>query len=149
MEFIKQKAPLVARIFLGLVFTVFGLNGFLQFLPMPEMPEAAGSFLGALAATGYLFPLIKGTEVTAGLLLLSNRFVPLALTLLAPITINILLFHAVLAPALGLPLLIITAQIFLAYAYRNNFAPLLQSRSSPSIGSSHKRASEGEPVGAH
>ena len=98
MEKLISLAPTAARIFLGLIFFVFGLNGFLQFMPQPPQPEAAGAFIGALAATGYMFPLIKGTEVVAGLLLLSGRFVPLALTLLAPIIVNIALFHTVLAP---------------------------------------------------
>ena len=130
MDFIRSKAPHAARIFLGLVFTVFGLNGFFDFLPHPEMPEAAGAFLGGLAATGYMFPLIKGTEVVAGLLLLGNRFVPLALTLLAPITVNILLFHSILAPGVGLPLLIIAAQLGLAYAHRDAFLGMLRAKNS-------------------
>lgn len=148
MKFIQQKAPLAARIFLGLVFTVFGLNGFLGFLPMPEMPELAGSFMGALAATGYMFPLIKGTEVATGVLLLSNRFVPLALALLAPITVNILLFHIFLAPAPGLPLALIAAQIFLAYTHRGQFFPMLQARTQ-SVGQSHESVRfHGEHVAA-
>lgn len=128
MNTLKAKLPLVARIFLGLVFTVFGLNGFLQFMPMPELPPAGGAFLGALVQTGYMFPLIKGTEVVAGLLLLFGRFVPLALTLLAPVTVNILLFHLVLAPPPAMPLLIIAAQLYLAYSYRQVFAPMLASQ---------------------
>ena len=62
-----SKGVGIARVFLGLAFVVFGLNGFLQFIPMPAPPEKAGAFLGALAATGYMFPLIKGTELFAGL----------------------------------------------------------------------------------
>src|ERR1700681_3476001 len=98
MNAISRFAPAAARILLGLIFFVFGLNGFLQFIPQPPMPEKAGMFMGALAATGYMFPLIKSVEVIAGALLLANRFVPLALALLAPNVVNILLFHAVLAP---------------------------------------------------
>ena len=75
----------IARTLLGLVFVVFGLNFFFHFLPMPPMEGAPAAFMGALFATGYMFPLIKGTEVVAGAMLLGNRFVPLALTLLAPI----------------------------------------------------------------
>lgn len=128
MKTIQSKLPTVARIFLGLVFTVFGLNGFLGFLPMPEMGPEGGAFMGALAATGYMFPLIKGTEVLAGVLLLSNRFVPLALTLLAPVTVNILLFHALLEPGVGLPLLLVAAQLGLAFAHRASFRPMLQGK---------------------
>lgn len=131
MQFLQSKAPVAVRLFLGLAFTVFGLNGFLGFLPMPQPPEAAGAFLGALAGTGYMFPLIKGTEVISGLLLLSNRFVPLALALLAPVTVNIVLYHAVLAPGLALPLMLIGGQLFLAYVYRDVYRPMLQSKVTP------------------
>lgn len=133
MQSITAKLPTVARLFLGLVFTVFGLNGFLNFLPMPQIPEAAGAFLGALGATGYMFPLIKATEVVAGVLLLSNRFVPLALTLLAPVVVNIALFHAVLdAPqSMVMPVILVAALAYLGRAYRAAFAPMLQARTEP------------------
>jgi uncharacterized membrane protein YphA (DoxX/SURF4 family) len=149
MEFVKSKAPTAARLFLGLVFTVFGLNGFFNFLPLPELPAEGGTFLGGLAATGYMFPLIKGTEVVTGVLLLAGRYVPLALTLLAPITVNILLFHIVLAPAPGLPLAIIAAQIFLAYVHRDQLSPILQARSEPKQGEQRSIAPSGRTVGAH
>jgi uncharacterized membrane protein YphA (DoxX/SURF4 family) len=111
---------------------VFGLNGFLHFLPMPPAPEKAGAFLGALAATGYMFPLIKGTEVVAGLLLLSGRFVPLALTLLAPIVVNIVAYHAVLAPeGVAFPIVLAAVGIYLAYAYRDAFKGVLDSNAKP------------------
>jgi uncharacterized membrane protein YphA (DoxX/SURF4 family) len=120
-----SKLPMIARLLLGLIFFVFGLNGFLNFLPTPPMPEAAGAFAGALAATGYMFPLIKGLEVIVGLLLLSNKFVPLALIVLAPITVNIVLFHVVLAPAgLALPVIIVLIHAYLAYTYKSVFKPL-------------------------
>ncbi len=151
MDFIRSKAPHVARVFLGLVFTVFGLNGFLGFLPAPEMPGAAGEYIGALVATGYMFPLIKGTEVAAGLLLLGNRFVPLALTLLAPITVNILLFHVVLAPAVGMPLLLIAAQLGLAYAHRDAFRGMLKAKNASSVeaSASADKARVQHPANAH
>ncbi len=125
MKSVTSKSMLAARLFLGLVFTVFGLNGFLGFMPMPEPPPAGGAFLGALAATGYMFPLIKGTEVVAGVMLLAGRAVPLALVMLVPITINILAYHTVLAPAPALPIALIAAQAFLIYSYRERFLPLL------------------------
>ena len=121
-----------ARLLLGLIFFVFGLNGFLAFLPSPPMPEAAGAFAGALAATGYFFPLLKATEVLAGLALLGNRFVPLALTVLAPITLHIALFHTFLAPSLALPLVMLVAHIGLAYLYRDNFRGVLAAKAAPS-----------------
>src|SRR5438046_2152993 len=103
MKALIGKLPVAARFILGAAFFVFGLNGFLHFLPNPPAPPAAAGFAGALAATGYMFPLLKGTEVLAGFLLVSGLFVPLALALLAPVLVNILAFHAFLAPA-GLPL---------------------------------------------
>jgi hypothetical protein len=131
MSNVTAKSTAAARWVLGAIFFVFGLNGFLHFLPQPPMAGPAADFAGALAATGYMFPLIKGTEVLASILLLSNRFVPLALTLLAPITVNILLFHIVLAPAPGLPLLIIAAQVFLAWTHREAFRGVLSAHSAP------------------
>jgi hypothetical protein len=132
MELIRQKIPSIARIILGLAFSVFGLNGFLGFLPQPEHPGAAGAFLGALAATGYMFPLIKGTELVAGLLLLGDRFVPLALTLLAPILVNIVAFHLVLdSSGLGIVALLLAAELFLAWSYRGAFLPMLAARTKP------------------
>ena len=126
MERIRTLAPHAARVLLGLVFLVFGLNGFLGFLPMPPHPDQAGAFLGALAATGYMFPLIKGTEVVAGALLLSNRFVPLALILLAPIVVNIVLFHGVLDPAgVAVPVVILALELALAWSYRSAFRAVL------------------------
>ena len=123
----NAKVVLAARILLGLIFFVFGLNGFLQFLPQPPMPEAAGAFAGALAATGYMFPLIKGIEVICGALLLAGQFVPLALVLLAPIIVNIVLFHAVLAPeGVVMTIVILALELVLARAHWSAYAPLLK-----------------------
>ena len=83
-------------------------------------------------AAGYFFPLLKGIEVISGVLLLSNRFVPLALTLLAPIIVNIVAFHAVLAPGgIVLALAILASEIYLAWAYRAAYRPMLRSRVAP------------------
>ena len=136
MNPISRFAPTAVRVFLGLIFFVFGLNGFLQFMPQPPMPEKAGAFMGALAATGYMFPLIKGVEVLAGALLLSNRFVPLALALLAPNVVNIVLFHSVLAPG-GLPvaLMVLALELFAAWSYRDAYASMLRARTAPTASS--------------
>lgn len=128
---IARHVPTVARYLLGAVFFVCGLNGFLNFLPAPDgpVPEGAMAFGGALMKSGYMFPLIKGTEVLCAALLLSNRFVPLALALLAPVTINIVAFHAFLAPSgIGLAVLLLLLQIRLAWAYRSVYAPMLTPR---------------------
>ena len=125
----KAKIVPAARILLGLAFFVFGLNGFLHFIPQPPISGPPAAFFGALLASGYFFPLLKGTEVLAGLLLLSGRFVPLSLTVLAPILVNIVAFHLFLAPAgLPLPLVLVALEVFLAWSYRSVFAPVLNPR---------------------
>ena len=133
-----KHLPTVARYLLGALFFVFGLNGFLGFLPQPPVSPEGGAFLGALAATGYMFPLIKGTEVLVGVLLLSNRFVPLALTLLAPIVVNIVAFHSMLSPGLGLPLTVLALQLYLAYSYRAQYRGVLQASAAPAAPSSNR-----------
>jgi hypothetical protein len=122
----SSRAVTVARLLLGLGFFVFGLNGFLGFMPNPEHTGAAGAYLGGLAAAGYMFPFIKGTELVVGVLLLANRFVPLALTVLAPVTLNILAFHLFLEPAtIVVPLVLLALQLYVAYSYRAVYAPML------------------------
>ena len=130
-----RHLPTVARILLGFVFFVTGLDGFLHFIPPPSgpMPEGIMAFSGALLKTGYLFQLLKGTELIVGTLLLMNRFVPLALALIAPVIVNIVAVHAFLAPS-GLPaaLVILALELYLAWSYRNAFRPMLASRVTPS-----------------
>jgi uncharacterized membrane protein YphA (DoxX/SURF4 family) len=129
MDTIRKILPVGARLFLGLVFTVFGLNFFFHFLPTPPAPPRAAAFAGALFASGYLFPLLKTSEVLVGLLLLSGRFVPLALAVLAPIVINIVGFHLFLAPGgIGLAAAVLVAELYLAWSYRAAFAPMLRAR---------------------
>jgi uncharacterized membrane protein YphA (DoxX/SURF4 family) len=142
----KIKAIVGARILLGLVFVVFGLNGFLHFLPQPPMSGPPAEFFGALVATGYLIPLLKGTEVVAGTLLLSGRYVPLALTLLAPVIVNILGFHLFLAPSgLGVPLVVLALEIALAWSYRGVFRPMLGARATPDAATeAHSAAARAE-----
>jgi uncharacterized membrane protein YphA (DoxX/SURF4 family) len=131
----KAKGIHAARILLGLVFAVFGLNGFLHFLPQQPMSGPPADFAMALLATGYMFPLIKGTEVIAGALLLSGRLVPLALTLLAPVIVNIVAFHTFLAPSgLPLPILVVALEVFLAWSYRSAFRSVLRVRAQPDVG---------------
>ncbi len=116
---------IVARILLGLVFFVFGLNGLHPFMPNPPATPPAAAFFGALAATPYMFVLIFGAQVIGGALLLLGLAVPFALVILAPVIVNILCFHIFLAPDL-LPLALVVAalEVFLAWHYRAAFAPL-------------------------
>jgi len=132
MQVARFKAP-IARFALGTLFLVFGLNGFFHFLPQPAQPPPpeALAFAGALFQTGYMFPLIKGTEVFAAALLLSGRYVPFALTLLAPIVVNIVAFHVFLAPGVVTLAIAFTALglgLYLAWTERAVFKPLFQTR---------------------
>lgn len=123
-----KKVSLVSRYLLGLIYFVFGLNGFLNFIPMPaEVPERAMKFSMAMMETGYFFPMIKGTEVAFGLLLLIGFASPLALVVLAPVTINILLFHGVLTPGVEniiLPVVMVVLHALAAVNYWPRFKGL-------------------------
>ena len=127
-----KTAVLIARILLGLIFVVFSANYVLHFIPI-EANEAGGAFLGALAASGYVFPAIKIIEFVCGVLLLAGVLVPLALTLLAPIVVNIALYHFCLDTA-GLPMviLLLVLEIFLAWSYRGSFSGVLEVKAKPS-----------------
>lgn len=122
----SSKITLGSRVLLGLIFTVFGLNFFFHFIPVPPPPEAGANFLGALFATGYIFPIIKTLEVITGLALIAGVFVPLSLLLLAPIAVNILLFHTILAPE-GAPLAIVVVVLGLltAWGYKDRFTGVI------------------------
>ena len=89
----QSKVEVVARYLLSLMLLVFGSNIFLQFMPTPEVPEAGGKFLGALMEAGYVFPFLAIVFLATGVMLLIKRWIGLALVLLAPMTVNILLFH--------------------------------------------------------
>jgi hypothetical protein len=121
---------LIARLLLGLMFVVFGSNGFLHFIPMGEMPAGlAGGFMAALAGTPYFY-FVAAIMVVAGLLLLVNRFVPLALTLLGPVLVNILLYHFLLHPEGFLPAIVATALwLVVFFAHISAFAGIFRSRS--------------------
>jgi uncharacterized membrane protein YphA (DoxX/SURF4 family) len=123
-----------ARFLMGLIFFVFGLNGFLHFIPQPKdaMPEGATAFVGALLKSGYMFQMVSGTQVLVGALLLLNRFVPLALALIAPVVVNILAFHVFLSSSgISIALVVVVLELYLAWAYRNAFRPMLSPRAKP------------------
>jgi putative oxidoreductase len=119
-------AALIARLLLGLVFVVFGLNAFLNFIPMPSPQGQAGAFMGALFVSGYLYA-VKVFEITGGLLLLSGRYVPLGLTLVGPVIVNIL-FYDIFLDHSGLPLGIVIAALSLVvlFQHRSAFAGLVK-----------------------
>jgi putative oxidoreductase len=121
-----KVATIIARILLGLVFVVFGSNAFLHFIPMPPMQGPSGAFIGAMAETGYL-KVVAALQVAGGLILLVGRFVPLGLTLLGPVIVNILCFHIFMDRS-GLPLALLVAvlALFLLWRNRTNFAGLVK-----------------------
>lgn len=123
-----NKAKTVTRILFGVLWLVFGLNFFFNFLPpQPPAPEEAMKFLGGLMANPYMFPVIKILEIAVGLLLVTNIAVPLALIVIAPITVNIALYHFVLDPAGMAPaVLVLVLNLFLGYAYWDRFQSLFK-----------------------
>ena len=125
---------LIARCLLGFVFLVFGLNGFLHFIPQPPMSGLALQFVMALAMSHFM-AVVFLIQIVAAVPLLLNRYVPLALVLLGPVLANIVLFHAFMAPA-GLPLPIILAVLWclVAYDHRAAFAGIFQPQPSVPVG---------------
>ena len=116
---------LISRLLSGLIFFVFGLNGFLQFIPVKEMPTGlALQFFTALMLSHYVL-VVAGTQLIAGILLLANRFVPLALALLGPVIVNILCYHLFLSPKGIAPAIVVAVLWFiLFYRYRQYFSGL-------------------------
>jgi uncharacterized membrane protein YphA (DoxX/SURF4 family) len=128
-----RHLPTVARLLTGLPLIVFGLNGFFNFIPQPTTPlaEGAAAFAGALMKSGYMMQLIGGTQLIVGVLLVLNRFVPLALALFAPFMVNSIAFHVFLEHS-GLPMaaVFLVLEVYLAWAYRNAYRAMLAMRHS-------------------
>ncbi len=124
--------PAIVRVLLGLAFLVFGLNGFLNFMPAPkDIPQEIMNVMGALMRAGYM-SVVSGAEVIVAILLLLNRFVPLALALLAPVIVGILTFHISMQPATIGPGIVVTVmELYLAWTYRGAFRPMLAARAKP------------------
>lgn len=120
---------LIARLLLGLIFVVFGLNGFLNFLSMGPMPTGlAGQFIGALFVSHYYW-VIAALQIIGGVLLLVNRFVPLGLVLLGPIIVNIICYHVFLNPSGAAFAAVVTVLWFIVfYAQRQHFSGIFVQR---------------------
>ena len=129
-----KTASVIARYLAGVIFLVFGLNGFLNFIHFPPPQGVAAQFMGALYVSHYQW-VIFAFQVIAGVLLLVNRYVPLAVAVLAPVIVNILTFHVLMAPS-GLPLAlfvtVLWALIFIDVrpAFSGLFQPRLQPETS-------------------
>jgi putative oxidoreductase len=115
----------IARILLGLIYLVFGLNFFFQFLhmPQPTLSKEATGFETGLFGAGYFFPYMKVVEILSGIALIVNRYTAFFALIIFPVTLNIFLFHTILAPA-GAPMAIVmlVLNLFLGYAYRKYYA---------------------------
>jgi hypothetical protein len=127
-----MRISTIARYLLGLGFVVFAINYFVPFMPAQDAPPPdAVAFVGPFASSGFL-TLVKLVELGAGILLLANLFVPLALALLAPILVGITAFHILLAPAgIAVPVALVALELLLAWSYRKAFAPMLRARTEP------------------
>jgi putative oxidoreductase len=121
-------ATIIARLLLGLVFTVFGANFFLNFIPMPPPPPGlAGDYSKVFAASGWMY-VVGALQLLSGLLLLIGRFVPIALTILAAMIFNIWTFHILmdLQGLVPIPMVVAALELFLVLCYREAFIPLLK-----------------------
>jgi putative oxidoreductase len=120
---------LIARILLGLIFVVFGLNGFLHFIDMGPMPSGlAGQFIGALAQSHY-FWVVSALQVIGGALLLINRYVPLGLVLLGPVIVNIVLYHVLMNPTgMVMAIVVVILWLIVFYVHRQYFSGLFVQR---------------------
>jgi putative oxidoreductase len=122
-----KVATIIARVVLGLIFITFGLNMFLNFIPMPPPPEGpARQFMVALFMSHYLY-VVGALQVVGGLILANERWMPLGLTLLGPVIVNIVCFHVLMAPA-GLPMALVVSflALFLLWRCREHFAGLVK-----------------------
>ncbi|TWR30368.1 DoxX family membrane protein [Mucilaginibacter pallidiroseus] len=120
-----KATVLASRIILGLLYLIFGLDYFFKFIPYqpPLHPGAAGAFKAGLMAAGYFYPMQKTIQILGGLALLSNRFAPLAAVVLFPISLNVFLFHTLLAPeAWQMGVLLLLPNLLLGWGYRKYYA---------------------------
>src|ERR1700745_2906558 len=136
----------ISRFLLGLIFLVFGLNGFLNFIPMPPPSGVAGQFLGAMFVSKYLL-VVSGLQAIAVGLLLINRYGPLALTILGPIIVNILLFHSLMSPAgIGLALFVAILWAVVFASVRSAFAGIFQARVDMKTAPEHRNSGVVSPA---
>ena len=136
----------VSRFLLGFIFLVFGLNGFLHFIPMPPPTGVAGQFLGAMFVSKYLL-VVSGLQVISGALLLINRYVALALTIAGPIIVNILLFHSLMSPAgIGLALFVTILWGVVFVSVRSAFDGIFQAHVEIKTTSEHRHSPAVSPA---
>ena len=123
--FMNSQFTLLVRIILGIILVIFGSNSFLHFIPLPPPTGSAANFMDSLAATGYIFPVLGVLEVIIGAMLLLKKWIAFALILLAPISINILLFHLFLdIPGASVALLVAVLNTIMIYKHWKQYIPL-------------------------
>jgi putative oxidoreductase len=122
-----RLAVTTTRSLLGLIFVVYGVNYFVPLVALPPTSPEGQELIDAFAASGFFLPLLRITQLVAGVALLANRYVPLALVILAPVVLNIVLYDIVLDPA-GLPMgiLLLALQSFLGWAYCDDYEKILK-----------------------
>ncbi len=120
-------ATIIVRILLGALYTFSAIMVLFNLAPQPELEEGdVKTFMEGLMAAHYLFPLIKVTELVCGIALIIGIFAPLATVIIFPVSLNILLFHAIVEKGdIGASIFIVLANLFLAYAYREKYKPML------------------------
>jgi putative oxidoreductase len=123
-----KRLSLILKILLGLVFVVFGLNYFLHFIPAPPMSGLPAQAMGVLAGSGWM-TIVKVLEIALGAMLLANFYAPLALVLLAPITVNIAVFHALIHPE-GLPMgiVLLIIHVILLFLHKSYYQGMLRAK---------------------
>lgn len=120
---------IIVRVLIGLLLLFGSIVYFLKLFPVPEMQGAVKTFNEGLAASGYLMQLVKAIELLVGIAFVSGFFVPLATVVLFPITVNIFLFHAFLAPEnIAVAVFLLLGNLFLAYVYRDRYKPMLTAK---------------------
>lgn len=125
----KHRLTTLVRVLFGVFFLVMGLNYFFHFMALPAMTMEGTNFFTALANTRYILPFNAGLQIVAGLMLALNLFAPLALILLAPLIVHIAFFHIFLDPGLiGLAVILVIVELFLAFMYWDNYAHLFKRR---------------------
>ncbi len=124
----KDKIILGLQILVGLMLVLFGANGFLQFMPMPPPSAQMGAWLGAIAQTGYLFPLIATVEIVAGLAFVFNKFAALMAVILMPVMINALLAHLFLNDIAGMggSLIVVLGTIVVLVKNRQRYSEIFK-----------------------
>ena len=121
----NSKVFMVLRIIFGLLLIMFGSNKFFQFMPMGELPEAAGNFFGALMSTKTLM-LVAIVEILAGLALIINKYGALMMLILMSVSVNAVLFHATLAPDGIVPgIVLLVLNVVMLYGYKDKYKDLL------------------------